>query len=656
MNTVTDRLMDGYNWNAAWISALVALAIRAFYLLFASHEPTFLSPGMDAELYRNWADAMFSGPVPNEPFYRAPFYPSLIAGLGAFFGDTFWPVRILQTMISAMMAGGLAFLAGRWFGTRAAWFAGLGWALYGTSIYFDGEGLIASLFTSGVIGMLILLDSSARKHWTFHTLQLAILAAAMCALRANALVYTPALIFGAWWAGGQQHIPYLRRSLILIASTALAALLLMPILSHNARYGGGWSLSTQGGINLFLGNHSGASGAYAIDPDFGPDWTQAQTEFRADRAAGRTLTAAEVSDYYVDRAISFWQFHPGLAISLTFRKILALVNWRELGNNRPLMPYLWHTQPLIALLMIVGFPLITIIGLVFSVSAWRKVQHFRPAILIALIHGLVVIAFFVNARYRFPLTPVLILLFAYGLDQLLPGYYRKVVARRVWILRLTAFVAISAIVLIPRPIQAINQDGAWQLHRANALLRLDRIDEAREAFIQLLSEYPNARHGHLNLGVIELQLGNLTEARFQFEAELGLRPESAMAWNNLVVVQEQLGNPDPALLAYRRAIEADQTHDDARLNLLRLLTRQASSAAEREHWELALSLSSEAVDLSPNDPQYAYNHAVLLAAAGLLDDARTELQMLLAAHPEFQPTHDALQNLNSQPQKIPATE
>ena len=85
----------------------------------------------------------------------------------------------------------------------------------------------------------------------------------------------------------------------------------------------------------------------------------------------------------------------------------SLSNWRELGNNRPLMPYLWHTQPLIALLMIVGFPLITIIGLVFSVSAWRKVQHFRPAILIALIHGLVVIAFFVNARYRFPLTPVL---------------------------------------------------------------------------------------------------------------------------------------------------------------------------------------------------------------------------------------------------------
>jgi tetratricopeptide (TPR) repeat protein len=650
------KQVDSRRWVAPIVSVFVALTVRAIYLISAANEPTFLSPGMDAEIYRNWADAILAGTVPNEPFFRAPLYPYLISAFGSIFGDTFWPVRILQVVLSSLMAGGLSLLAFRWFGRRAAWIAGLGWALYGASIYFDGEGLIASLFTSGVIGLLLLLDRSSRSRWTLHLILLAIGFAALCALRANALAYAPILILGAWWTAKPRQIPASRRVLSLLVSSALVFLLLLPILNHNKQRGGGWTISAQGGINLFLGNRTGASGAYAVDPDFGPDWTQQQTESRAIQDEDRSLNASEVSDYYVDRAISFWRHHTGAALSLTFRKTLALINWRELGNNRAITPYLWHIQPIIGLLLIIAFPLVAIIGLTFSLTAWKSKPEIRPAILLAVMHGLTVIAFFVNARYRFPLSPVLVLLFAYGLDQLLPASTRPATSRSMWIRRGTVFAAVAIVVLIPRPIPAINEDQSWQLHQANALLRLDRIDEARNAFNELFVTHPNARNAHLNLGVIELELGNLTEARFQFEAELGLRPENALAWNNLGVVQEELGNPNPALQAYRRALEADPTHGDSRDNLTHLLTQQAIAAAEQERWELALSLNEEALRLDPDKAEYLFNHASLLAASGQFDTARISLQNLLLLHPNFEPAHEALQHLEQQTEKTPITE
>ncbi|MCB2212487.1 tetratricopeptide repeat protein [bacterium] len=637
---------SGNRWHAPWVCALVAFAIRALYLLIAADEPTFLSPGMDAEIYRSWADAILAGNPPAGPYFRAPLYPWLIAGLGVIFGDTFWPIRIVQVLVGSLAAGGMATLARRWIGTRVGWIAGLAWALYGASIYFDGEGLIASLFTSGIIGVLLLLDNSLKRRWMLNAFLLAILFAALTLLRANALAYAPVILLTLWWSGRVRRIPALNRVLTLTGATLLVLVLLFPILRHNAQHGAGWSISGQGGINLFLGNRAGASGAYAVDPDYGPDWTRAQIVRRAEHDSGRTLTAAEVSSHYSRAALQYWTSDPGDALMLTARKALALINWRELGNNRPLWPYLLHTSPVHAGLLAVGFPLIAILGLAFLLPAWRELPGIRPALLLALIHGVVVVAFFVNARYRFPLTPALILLFAFGLNRLLPTSQQAPVTRPIWRNRGLALAALGLLVLLPRPIPAINSDDNWQLHRANALLRLERYDQAADAFQQLLRSYPDTRHGHLNLGVIYLQQGNVPEARREFQLELEVRPGNALAWNNLGVTFEQTSMPDSALFAYRQALNADPSNPDAHANLLRLLTTESTHAAEAGDVDAALRLSREALTIRPDLLKNRFNYALLLAAAGQLDAAADSLRAIRQSYPEFEPARAALEQLN----------
>ncbi|MBS1261863.1 MAG: hypothetical protein MAG453_01198 [Calditrichaeota bacterium] len=637
-------------WVTAGVCAIVAVAIRGGYLLAASDEPAFLSPGMDAQLYREWAEAILAGNPPAGPYFRAPLYPYLIAALGAVFGDSFWPIRIVQVLVSSAGAGVLAVLARRWAGARAGWAAGLAWALFGSSIYFDGEGLIASLFTSGVIGLLFLLDNARGTRWTLHAVLAAVVFAVMSALRANALAFAPVVIGALAIAGARSGVRPGKRLAVLAACALLVAGALAPIVAHNARTGGGFTISGQGGINLFLGNRDGASGAYAVDPEFGRDWTRAQIEARAERETGRVLSMAEVSRYYTDRALRFWADRPGEALLLAGRKFVALLNGRELGNNRPLRPYLHAVHPLFALLLAVGFPLLMIAALAFAAHAWREIPRSRPALLIALVHALVVIAFFVNARYRLPLAPVLALVFAIGLDRtwrVMRGGSKRADARaeRAWLLARVLLAA--AVVFLPRPVAPVDEERAWALHRANALLRLDRFDDARVAFHELLREHPNVKHGRLNLGVIHLREGRLDSARAWFEAELAARPDNALAANNLGVAHERAGRIDEALAAYRRALKVDPSYQDARVNLANLLDRLAQQAAGEGRFDRAIELSGEAANVNPIEPRYVYNQAVLLALRGRVERARAVLDSVLAGFPRYAPAREASARLDS---------
>ena len=68
--------------------------------------------------------------------------------------------------------------------------------------------------------------------------------------------------------------------------------------------------STQGGINLYLGNHPGADGRGVSAPALGPlggwrDFADASVRAAA-AAAGRPTTPSEASAWWTREALSFW--------------------------------------------------------------------------------------------------------------------------------------------------------------------------------------------------------------------------------------------------------------------------------------------------------------------------------------------------------------
>ncbi|MCB2198798.1 tetratricopeptide repeat protein [bacterium] len=555
------------------VVSLVALAVRTVYLLMASDLAPWLSPGMDAEIYRNWADAILHEAPPEGAFFRAPLYPQVIALLGHLFGgDTFWPIRFLQVLFSSFSAGILALLARRWFGWAAGWTTGLLWALYGMSIYFDGEGLITSLFVSGFIFLIALLEwDRIRQSW-ITLLPPALLLGLLTGLRANALLWWPLLMLAQWWFRRNDDNLRKMRSFIPLLQFLLMLLIVLPILLHNVQHGGGLSISTQGGINLYLGNHPGASGAYAVDPVYGADWTRSEVKMRAEQIEGAELNDADVSAFYTLKAFEFWRDHPGDALRLTGKKLLLLLNAREINNNRALHPLLREVHPFFAFLVIIGFPLLLITGLPSLFWAWDHAPGIRPVLTFAGIYTLSLLAFFITARYRFPVAPALTLLSGASVQ-------------RLWTLRrgpvkvpslVRGLLAASLLIIVSiglNPMGEVPEERQWELHVAHAEMRLGDVKKAEGLFRDILDTryHPTAA---LNLGVCLLRQDRNDEAYDVFRELTRKDPKNTQAWNNLGVAAELQGKREMAETCYRAALRLNPDFEDARINLIRILKQK----------------------------------------------------------------------------------
>ena len=623
---------------------LLSLLFRTIYLLFAAKLPTFLSPGMDAEIYQSWADQLLAGISINQPYYRAPFYPQLIALMGHLFGgNTFWPIRILQVFLSAFSASLLAYLSNRWFGRVAGWVTGLLWACYGMSIYFDGEGLIASIYTSGFILLLgtLELDLCKKKVWT--ALLSGIVLALLTGLRANALVWWPFLLFYLWkWRTKKPDSLKAGSYFIPLGVLLLMLLIISPVLIHNLRTGGGLAISTQGGINLYLGNHEGASGAFSVDPQFGNDWSKAEVDQRATQALGRSLNDAEISRYYSNQAIQFWKNEPLSAIQLTGKKLLLLVNGREIANNRVLRPYLREVAPPFLYMAVIGFPLLLLLAVPSIMHVWRTVPQTHPAFLFTASHAIAMLAFFISARYRFPIVPVLALLAGatvqrhstYGTD-----LAKRLVSKPIQVF---SYLFLMVLVLLIQPIGEIDEEPAWQQHQGNALLRLGENEAAAKHYSSVLNERYDPEIA-LNLGVALLRLDKYAEAAETLQDLTSRFPMLDRAWNNLGVAQEQSGNHTEAENCYRTAVSLNAGNTDARFNLSRLLSIQGYRIAYHGDVEKAIHLLEEAISIRPQNLIARFNLMTLLRQNGFHTEAAAEHDTLTRINPTWLHRIESLQ-------------
>ncbi len=636
--------------------------------MLAGDLPTFLSPGVDAEMYRAWAERILSGVPQGEPFFRGPLYPYLIATLGrVFFGDTFWTIRVFQILVSAIAAGALASLAFRWYSYTAGWIAGLGWAFYGLSIYFDAEGLITSLFTSGLILLLLWIDLYQRKariHWIILA---AITLGCMTLLRANALILWPVLLWALASRPGAKRRKRTHPTWVapLLAGTILIAMA-VPITSYNHSRGGGWTISTQGGINLYLGNNPAADGAYAVDPEFGPAWTRAQIEYRAAQAVGKTRIAkTETDSYYTNQAMRYWLDNTWDAIKLTLKKALIFFNFRELGNNRPLQPFLMEVSPLFAFLALIGFPLIAIFGLPFIPKSWQYVANSRPAIVMFGLYFLSLLAFFINARYRFPITPILVLLAAGSLADFSNWLKRvKEEKQKAWF-QIGVRVAVALLVLLPKPVSTAGMDENWRFHQAAARLRLTGLIgenqppseaiayekrrtwtmEAQEILLELTEKGSQRENVHLNLGLTYMAQNKPARAKQQFEMEIAANANRSGATNNLGVIAQRRGQLDKAEALYRRSLSLDPTNPDAIHNLAALLNETARVGFDSVQVQQTYERLQEAVRLVPNNPTYLINLAMVEVYLGEHHNAINHLYRVLQLNPNSTTARQMLRDL-----------
>jgi serine/threonine-protein kinase len=200
------------------------------------------------------------------------------------------------------------------------------------------------------------------------------------------------------------------------------------------------------------------------------------------------------------------------------------------------------------------------------------------------------------------------------------------------------------------------------LSLANLESRLGRMDAARQTLSGLLARIPDDRKAQsllaqlelgsgsperaaglyaelvrreptyadlTNLGVAQLLLGRYEQAAASFRQALALLPESPAAVLNLADAEWLRGERAAATELYRQVI--DLAARDPAPTFWQTLTIRAQALAHLERRDEAVALVQQALAAAPDNPQVAYEAALVYALAGDAASARVNAERARAA-------------------------
>ena len=578
---------------AAALAAIfaVALIVRLVHVWQLGASPFADLLLGDSAGYDRWARRLAAGDwLGSEVFYQAPLYPYLLGVVHAVLGSDVAVVRICQAALGAGSAVLLAAAGGRFFSPRVGIAAGVVLALYAPAIFVDAtlQKSVVDVFL--LAGLLCLLSRTLdgpppARRWV----GIGAVLGALCLTRENALILVAAL--GIWlWLERRERRDWLRQAALVAAGLAIV---LAPVAARNGVVGGEWHLTTsQFGPNLYIGNSAEADGAYQPlrygrgDPLFERDDATALAE--AD--VGHDLTPAGVSRYWVRRTFDDIVAAPGRWMRLLVRKAALTFNAVEVVDTESQYAHAEHSIPLAATGWLTHFGLLVPLAAVGVAATWPRRRRLLSLYLMLGLYAASVIAFYVFARYRYPLAPFLVLFAAAGGDHLVQ------LARRTATLAHAPLVA--AVVLVG----------------------------AAGANWPLLSKSHMRAASYNNLATAYRERGDLQRAVQLYETALTLDENYAEAHSNIGSALAAGGEPDRALDHYRQAIAADPDTGDLRYNYGNALLAANLYAEAAEQFRFA-------VEAWPEDAEAYNNLGIALASAGRMAEAAEAFRAALRLDP-----------------------
>jgi tetratricopeptide (TPR) repeat protein len=615
---------------------LLALAVRSVHTAAVGRAPFSRLLVGDGQGYDRWATTIAAGDwIGKETFYQAPLYPYALAGLYRLVGRDPMTVRWAQAFAGALACVFLALAGRRFLSDRAGLIAGVLLALYPPAIYFDGLVQKASLDNLLMCALLAVLGAYVA------TRRAGLLAVAGAVLglfaltRENALVFFVILV--AWLPYQLAGRSFRERSAAIGLLTAGMALVLVPVGLRNQVVGGDFLITTsQAGSNFFIGNHEGATGRYLpLRPNHETyEFERLDAKQLAEQAAGHALTPGAVSSYWWSRSFAWIGAHPGDWLGLVGKKVLLTWNRAELPDSESLEIYADHSALLAALGAVFGFGLLLALAAPGMALAWHLAP--RPLLLYLLLFGFsfAVAAFYVFARYRFPMVPILALFagatIASVVDAVSAKSWPKVKPAVVW-----AMVAGIALMCVPPAVPATGSLRLGYVNLGIGCADAGDFETAATYYRKAIALAPRVASPHRDLAVALVGIGRTDEAVQELETALRLDPDSAPAHDDLGAILVKRGDFAGAERHFREAIRIEPTRATAVANLggVALGLGRAEEAAD---WYL------KAVVLEPAVAPYHYQLAVALSR---LDRAAEEAQALEATirlDPNFAAAHDDL--------------
>ncbi len=546
---------------------VVALAARLLVLgQLSNNYPGFDNPSVDSRWHLLWARQLAEGGwIGNSIFYRAPLYPYLLGIFFTIFGENLWLIRIGQAVLGSVTAVLVFLLGRRLFDRRIGAAAGLIWAFWATTIYYESELLIPVLIIPlNLWAIYRLAGAVQQKRWNIRDALITGVIFGLSAIaRPNILIVAAALVPWVFW-----RFPVSRRrhkSLWLPICAFLAGLSLpiAPVTIYNAMAGGDFvPISYQGGINLYLGNNPESDGLTMILPEVRLDETVDWTEFvrTTDSIAmvisGKRLKPSEISNFWMGRTIESVMADPVAEILLLGKKLFYFWSGFENGDNTDIYRHaeysrllkigLWHWY--------IWFPfgIISALGLWGIWSTRREGRAVELGSLFVLVYMLSVVGFLVTARHRLPVVPVVIIFAAAGTARLFTRLKKRgTVGRKI----LAAGSVAGLLVIVNLNLFDVGLTNPIQYHYQQGIIydRQGDYSRAIEQYQKALAIWPNHFPSRHNLAYDFYRQGDYQSAIDNFTWAIGARPGNAEAFNNLGLAYRAAGDTTNALGSFRLA-------------------------------------------------------------------------------------------------------
>ena len=398
---------DSSHRNVFLILLICGLTLRLLAVVF--FHPPLISDDID---YQALAQSLAAGSgfeLEGKPTaYRMPGYPLILAATYVLFGDSNLCMKLLQ-VLADITSCFLIFAIGKKMFSEGVGLLALGIAaFFPIQILYVSHVMTETIFTTVLLFIVWRVLNEQNGGWIWNALVLGAVIGIAILIRTTAVVLLP-VIYLYRHSSKTRWVPNLREFALM---TGMALIVVSPWIVRNYVEFHRVALTSNSGVNFWMGNHSGASGSYSF-PTVENPLRSVQDDFeRSDLgfALGLEFITSHSSEFAILLGKKFAHFFAAdywLMTTIEYKPV-----WRSYPNAATVFAELSGWNIAIIHLPFMATLLLGLFGLIF-----HKGDDSRALFLFAgliLLWLFVHLFFYAGARYRFPIVPLFILTSAFG--------------------------------------------------------------------------------------------------------------------------------------------------------------------------------------------------------------------------------------------------
>jgi 4-amino-4-deoxy-L-arabinose transferase-like glycosyltransferase len=565
--------------------------LRLLFLIQIQDIPFFQDLYSDSKIYNQWAEEIVNeGKLYGERvFFMSPIYPYVLAVIKVFFDDAVFAIRLIQILIGTINVI-IMFLIGRnLFTSTVGYITALLSAVYIVFIFYTST-ILSETLQLFVVSLLILMLSKNPKNlnskkWFI----IGVLIGLAALFRANILIfYIPTIIWILFYYRKNNKWIFIRK--IIVFFTLGLVLPIFPATLNNYLASGDFVLiSSNGGINFYIGNNKDAIGIYQPPKDF-DIFTDLSGERYAEKISGNNLSQSESSSFWYKKGFYYIFNDPLGFFLLQVNKTALFFSPNEYPQSFIMdIDFFKEQYSTILKFPLPGFGFILIFSIFGFVLTLKEKSKYSLLYIFTFCYIIATILFFITGRFRIALTPIFISFAAFGIIQI----YSFIKIKRYKELIAGFFLVILYLISQKYLVKDYNLTSYdAYLNLGNIYFERGEYPEAYQSYLKSL-KYKDYYLTHMMIGNFFKAQRNYSEAYRAYQNAIKRNPQSALTFFNLGTLYINVNEYENALVNFEKTIEIDPSFADSYRNIAIIYYMKADYKRSLAYFEKYLDQSND---------------------------------------------------------------